>query len=66
MIRWNDFIRVYPVRFENEEAPRARPLRLACSALRIGDPAQVTEGRTIVTGRIADVVSAVIVVERQP
>jgi hypothetical protein len=30
--RWNDVMRVYPVvRFDTEEAPRARPLRAPAS-----------------------------------
>ena len=59
--RWNDFARVYPVRLEGEDLPRARTLRLACPRC-VGDPVQVTTGNALVTGEIVDVVSAVIVV----
>ena len=65
-LRWNDFVRVYPVRLEGEDLPRARPLRLACPALRVGDPVQVTSGGDVVTGEIVDVVSAVVVVKFPP
>ena len=51
--RWNNFIVVCPVQFVGESAIKALPVRLACSAMRVGDPVQVTEGGRIVTGTIA-------------
>lgn len=60
-IRWNNFTRVYPVRFEDEPVPKSRDLRLCSPALRVGDPVKVSgELATIV-----DVVSAVVVVRRE-
>ena len=46
----------------SEAAPRARKLRLACPALRVGDPVQVSDRTAVVFGEIVDVVSTVIVV----
>ena len=48
--RWNTFTTVCPVQFVGESAVKGLPLRLACSAMRVGDPVQVTEGGRIVTG----------------
>jgi len=52
--RWNNFTSVHPVQFVGESAIRALPMRLACSAMSVGDPVQVTEnGRIVTAGTIA-------------
>ena len=51
--QWNTFTTVCPVQFVGESTVKALPVRLACPAMRVGDPVQVTEGGRIVTGTIA-------------
>ena len=58
-VRWNDWSRVYPVQFDNEQALRPRSVRLACAAMRKGDPVQIIEGPQTTTGVIAGVISLV-------
>jgi hypothetical protein len=62
--RWNTFTTVCPVQFVGESAIKALPVRLACPAMRIGDPVQVTEGGRIVTGTIAAYMYGAVQVQR--
>jgi hypothetical protein len=62
--RWNSFASVYPVQIEGEAKASPRMVRLACSAMRVGDPVQVTDNGHIVTGTISGIVSAVVIVRR--
>jgi hypothetical protein len=38
--RWNTFTTVCPVQFVGESTVKAFPVRLACPAMRVGDPVQ--------------------------
>ena len=58
--RWNDWSRVYPVQFDNEQVSQPRGVRLACPAMRKGDPVQIIDGPRTTTGVIAGIVSSVV------
>ena len=62
-IRWNDWITVRPVCFEDEETPQPRRVRMACAALRPGDPVRV-EGQQVIEGQIVAVAHSVVHVQR--
>jgi hypothetical protein len=59
-VRWNNWSRVYPVQFEDEQVSRPRGVRLACAAMRKGDPVQIIEGLQTTTGVIAGIISSVV------
>jgi hypothetical protein len=43
--RWNSWIIVQPVQFEDEPMAKPRTVRLCCACSRVGDPVRVTEGK---------------------
>lgn len=59
-VRWNDWITVRPVCFEDEEGPRPRRVRLACTAMRPGDPVRVERGRRVIEGEIVAVAHSIV------
>lgn len=63
--RWNDWSRVYSVQFDNEQASQPRAVRLACAAMRTGDPVQIIERGRTTTGTIAGIISSVVHVSRR-
>ena len=58
-IRWNTWITLRPVRFEAEEVPQPRRVRLACTAMRPGDPVRVERGLRVIEGEIVAVAHSI-------
>jgi len=63
-VRWNDWITVRPVHFEDEAASQPRRVRLACAAMRPGDPVRIESGRQVVEGEIVAVAHSIVHVRR--
>ena len=63
-VRWNDWITVRPVRFEDEETSQPGSVRLACAAMRPGDPGGVEGGKQMTEEEIVAVAHSIVHVTR--
>ena len=58
MTQWADRARLQAVRFEWEQAPQVRSVRLVSGSAQVGDPVRVTVAGVEVEGRIEAVESS--------